>query len=456
MKLAVPRLAIAPAIVLTVLAAGCSSGGTPTSDPTPEPMATPTSAPAETSDSGNNQRVVYVSPEFFVFTINRDGTERRRVAGEGDAAISGGVQARPIVSPGTQRFPTVYTWPTWSPDGSRVALSRSPGTEEQSVASLILLNQGDPAEITLHTTQRGFVELVAEGAFHYTQWSPDSEHLSVVAPQKGGDRLALFDVALDGGEPFEVSADAPLYHVWSPDGTRILIHRRESLLLHDVRTRETVDLDRPSARYRVPAFSPDGEEIAFVASGDGSEHLLARNLASKQERSLWTVRTHASFAWSPVDADLMAAAQRITTGTFRHDGIELIDTRTGKTRSLFNGAVTAFYWSPDGTKIAVLVDGPRRNSFAWIVIEVDSGDVTNLTPFTSSARYLTNLEFFDQFAPSHSPWSADSSALVMAGGITPRPAGLSRIWVLDASGETEPQAIAEGRLAFWGPPGDWQ
>ena len=183
MRLAAPRLAVA----LAVLAAGCSSGGTPTADPTPEPTATPTSAPAETSASGKDQRVVYVSPEFFVFTINRDGTERRRIAGEGDAEVSGGVQAQPLVSPGAQRFPTVYTWPTWSPDGSRVALSRSPGTEEHSVASLVLLNQGDPAEITLHTTQRGFVEMVAEGAFHYTQWSPNSEHLSVVAPQEGGD-----------------------------------------------------------------------------------------------------------------------------------------------------------------------------------------------------------------------------------------------------------------------------
>ena len=68
----------------------------------------------------------------------------------------------------------------------------------------------DPAEITLHTTRRGFVEAVAEGAFHYTQWSPDGQHLSVVAPQAGGGRLALFDVALDGGGPFEVSSDAPL------------------------------------------------------------------------------------------------------------------------------------------------------------------------------------------------------------------------------------------------------
>jgi TolB protein len=322
------------------------------------------------------------------------------------------------------------------------------------VASLVLLDQGDTTEVTLHTTQRGFVELVAEGAFHYTQWSPNGRHLSVVAPQEGGGRLAIFDVALDGGEPFEVSANAPLYHAWSPDGTRILIHQREFLLLHDVRTRETIDLGRESARYRVPAFSPDGEEIAFVAGGDGSERLFARNLASGEERPLWTVRTHASFAWSPVDTGLMAAAQRITLGAFRLDGIVLIDTRTGETDSLFNGAVAAFYWSPDGTKIAALVDGPRRNSFAWVVIDVASGEVTNLTPFTSSARYLTSLEFFDQFAPSHSPWSADSTALVVAGGITLRPRGPSQIWVLDASGESAPRAVAEGRLAFWGPPGD--
>ena len=103
MRLAVPRLAVAAAIVLAMLAAGCSSGGAPTSDPTPEPTATPTSTPAETSNPDEDQRVVYVSPEFFVFTINRDGTERRRIAGEGDV-MDIGPGATMIFPPGVRHY----------------------------------------------------------------------------------------------------------------------------------------------------------------------------------------------------------------------------------------------------------------------------------------------------------------------------------------------------------------
>ena len=66
------------------------------------------------------------------------------------------------------------------------------------------------------------------------------------------------------------------------------------------------------------------------------------------------------------------------------------------------------------------------------------------------------LSFFDQYAYSHSPWSPDSSRLVMAGSEGPvaerrnghTPTG-SRIYVLDAVGDASPQEIAQGSVAFW-------
>ena len=66
------------------------------------------------------------------------------------------------------------------------------------------------------------------------------------------------------------------------------------------------------------------------------------------------------------------------------------------------------------------------------------------------------LSFFDQYAYSHSPWSPDSSQLVVAGtqtmpferrnGDTPTGA---RVFVLSIDPAVPPQEIAEGTLAFW-------
>jgi hypothetical protein len=66
------------------------------------------------------------------------------------------------------------------------------------------------------------------------------------------------------------------------------------------------------------------------------------------------------------------------------------------------------------------------------------------------------LSFFDQYAYSHSPWSPDSTRLVVAGtqaapferrnGHTPTGA---RVFVIDAVGDVSPREIAEGILAFW-------
>ena len=90
-------------------------------------------------------RLVYVDNDFSAWTIGSDGTDPRRIAGGSPTppllgATPGGNGSTPTLAPPEEALR--YTWPTWSPDGRRMALSRSPGFSAGAIASLRVLPLG--------------------------------------------------------------------------------------------------------------------------------------------------------------------------------------------------------------------------------------------------------------------------------------------------------------------------
>ena len=118
--------------------------------------------------------------------------------------------------------------------------------------------------------------------------------------------------------------------------------------------------------------------------------------------------------------------------------------------------IVAFYWAPTGDKIAWVTVDPQDRVLEWKVSPVDVPAPQSLFRFHPSGDVLTMLNFFAQYAYSHSPWAPDGSWLVVAGTqeqpFTRRNGGSpggERIFVLDATGATEPRELAEGSLGFW-------
>ena len=92
----------------------------PRSQDTPEIQTTPVPMPSGREGGEQVNRIAYVGSDGNIFTIRPDGTDSRRLTTTDLRVGPGGhifVQAA--------RSQVFYAWPTWSPDSTKLAVSRS-------------------------------------------------------------------------------------------------------------------------------------------------------------------------------------------------------------------------------------------------------------------------------------------------------------------------------------------
>jgi TolB protein len=131
----------------------------------------------------------------------------------------------------------------------------------------------------------------------------------------------------------------------------------------------------------------------------------------------------------------------------------VVETASLRTRELTDNPVMAFFWSPDGSKLAFLaleaVNG--RVGTRWYVW--DGAATRQYAAFYPSRVLLRDyLPYFDQYAQSHRLWSPDGSAFVFAGVLAN---GESGIWLqhVDEEGAAVPVSLGPGEFATWSPIG---
>ena len=167
--------------------------------------------------------------------------------------------------------------PQWAPDGQRLAFVAFPRREDGRVPSL-------PG---LYTVRADGTELrrLAPAVRSPVAWSPDGQRLAFA--QAVDDTVMLVTVAADGSDrqplvPIEglqpPSGEPDPNHAsmnsvaWSPDGTRLLVsvsirHPAFIVELDRPHRREVGILRNPAGRFhgvRAAAWSPDGAQLALV------------------------------------------------------------------------------------------------------------------------------------------------------------------------------------------------
>jgi Tol biopolymer transport system component len=395
-------------------------------------------------------RIVFMTTEGELFLVNPDGSGEVKLAGA--TQVRGGplgaIMAQPV---NTNVF---YSWPTWSPDGTKLAASLVDVTSGQPEISVQVIDAETGAASAVFRNEAP--GLIAEGTPHYLYWSPDSRTLAVLASTPQG--LTLFAADTDTlTEPIVIETGAPLYFHWAADGQSMLMHVGDELkLLTRPFGASSTDSIEADPGFRVPALSPDGSKMAYLGTGGSLGSLLiAGTNAPATTRNALEIGPRAAFAWSPKSGEMAVVDQEnLSTPTFQR--LRVIPGDGGSARTVVEGRIIAFYWSPDGDKLAWVGLDANNNDFVWWAADASGGPTRELLRAQPTSDMLTTLSFFDQYAYSHSPWSPDSSRLVLA--VVPNRSSSSsngstplgpRIFVVDAVGTEEPLQVAAGSMAFW-------
>lgn len=229
----------------------------------------------------------------------------------------GGAALRPV--PLTS-LPGLEVDPALSPDGSRVAYAWDGGPDGSYDLYLRTIDEAPPLRLT---------EGPAED--RSPTWSPDGQALAFI--RRDGEDCAIVRVPALGGRPRRLAPcmDAEDL-VWGPDGALAFADRPGPatpyrLFLLDAARPEPRPLSAPPAsarRGRVagdrhPAFSPDGQHLAFVRSAaPGLDHLYTVSLAggAPQRHSEESQRIR-GVVWPEPDVLVYGSDLRGSFGLFR-------------------------------------------------------------------------------------------------------------------------------------------
>jgi TolB protein len=320
-------------------------------------------------------------------------------------------------------------------------------TEDGSGAAIVLLDVVSGERKEMHRTRESVPIDLA--------WSPDGKYIVFLA----GSQLSAQIVPADGSLPAHlIAAGAPSFFAWSPDSGTLLLHLGGHTVQggHVVAYRPGEAQSRPLLSdpgfFQAPAWALDGQHFFYVAqppianaeptiddiksdimrvSADGKQPTM---LVREEKSDLRIIRAP--------NSDQIAYSIRGVAG---FGPLKLIDGAGGPARLLSRQEdhVTAFFWSPDGTRIAYLTYADAyepAGQRAWHIVDTASGAIHDLTTFTPSAAFVGLQAFFDAYTFSFSPWSPDGTQLAYGAD--------DGVYIIDtASGSAARQT--EGVLGMW-------
>ncbi len=393
-------------------------------------------------------RIAYVDSLGTVYTISGDGTDRQQLLGSSyvDTGSSRLVMAQSL------NLETFHSWPTWSPDGRKLAVSRiGLGNSQEPTISIVIIDVTSGRSRNIDDVN--IVGMVAENSPHYLYWGPDSRHLSFLATTRLG--LSLFIVDTDNGDINAIDTGAPLYYSWGGDGLSMIVHKGSSIKLFENLDSGISGKDLAKASgFRAPAFSKDGSKMAYLSETDQGVSLKIALSGDFTEVNVGDLGRLSAFMWSPSSNHLAIADQDDDRSVFNR--LRIVSDDGSLENILIEEPFIAYFWSPDGRRIAWVGLDLENQGFEWKVTDVSGSRSKSIFRFQPSRDQLTVLSFFDQYAYSNSPWSPDGTKLVVSGTKTipfeqrngHTPAG-ARIYVLDVEGVNDPVDIAEGSFASW-------
>jgi Tol biopolymer transport system component len=354
--------------------------------------------------------------------------------------------------------PREYNWPTFSPDGKKLAFIATSPTESSSTFSVQIHDFASHQSFPVFESPRSRPI--------YIFWLPDGESLSFLVAEPGGFSLMLAK-ARESSPSRIVMTGIPLFFDWNQPQQELVVHSNASgparteqvslMKLTDNNQEVKKVLHLGHTPFKVPAWSPDRAHLAFVSVKGEQAWLSVADADGADPKPLVKLgQGEASFVWAP-NSRQIAYSNAPVPGALMMDGISMLDVAGGTTKKIVSEPVAAFYFSPDSNYLAYIAVPEKRSFYQWKLSDLKSGKSRQLANFITTRDESMAYRFFDQLALSHRIWSPDSKALVFAGVLVkgelpnamgPAPAPFVFVAAID---ELKPRPIAEGTLAFWSP-----
>ena len=259
-----------------------------------------------------------------------------------------------------------FVFPAWSPDGTRVAAIGG-ASDDGGVYVFQARGEGfaDPAAATAPQV----LYRSPDRPPFYLYWTPDSRQVTFLTTEPAG--LALRVAPADASaEATVVREGAPLYWDWI-EPARVLMNvgaGGPDAFLGEVGLDGSAGTPAAAAPgiFRSPVVTHDGTHRAYVIAAGGSESIVIESRDGADRREI-PIPGMAAIGFAPTGASLAFIAPEapgppvgLPIGPLR-----IVDVASGSVRTLLEGPIVAFFWSPDGRTIATLrLPGPDDDELA--------------------------------------------------------------------------------------------
>jgi len=237
----------------------------------------------------------------IVFSSARDGQKRHY---DIYVAIQHASRVRQFEIRRLTDHPRGASWPSWSPDGNRIAF---------------MSKRHDPGEdiYTMKVDGTNVVRLTNTPALDwYPRWSPNGNYIAWARCSGSGFNVWVMDA--DGSNPHALThlATTDDQPDWAPSSTRVVFRSKRDGTYEIYRMKtdgtELMRLTNNPAEDSNPAWSPDSQRIAFtrrVSGGKGDIFVMEKdgsNLTQVTNHPDWDVQPR----WSPDSQRLIFASLR--------------------------------------------------------------------------------------------------------------------------------------------------
>lgn len=386
--------------------------------------------------------LAYIGPDRQLHTVRADGTQPTQ--------LTLSPAANPLLRWGQPDVAsTAYSWPTWSPDGQRLAcFSHGLGDDVQEPASVHVVEADGLREYQLGSFP-GAMPL-------YAQWQPDGQGVAVLT--QDGTGLELVYGRLDQlGRMRAMDQGSPLFFTWGPNGRRLFIHTGptrpdgEGRLVVRDSLGQLPDEALPQApgNYCSPVIV-NGRLVHVARSGQVNS-LISTDLSGGDARTLMEFDGLGAVVAAPaLDGVIFSTAANADGAPYR--GTTLLPLDGGRSQRLCDDDCLAFTWSEAGRQLLYARVPEERRRLAWHSVRPGEVPVERVR-FWPTQEMRFSLHFFEQFSASHRFVSADGQHLLFCGHPDDQlpDRGPPGIYVLDLRRDDPPRLLAQGSFACFAP-----